>query len=96
MSAPADRPNGAPSGGPGGAPASARAGAPRGAQVGTPRTLTYGLALNEALREEMNRDPAVILMGEDIGVWGGGGVFGVTRGLLDEFGADRVRDTPIS
>ncbi len=60
------------------------------------RTLSYAQALNEALREEMRRDPAVMLMGEDIGVWGGGGVFGVTRGLLDEFGADRVRDTPIS
>jgi acetoin:2,6-dichlorophenolindophenol oxidoreductase subunit beta len=60
------------------------------------RSLTYGQALNEALREEMRRDPAVILMGEDIAVWGGGGVFGVTRGLYDEFGADRVRDTPIS
>jgi acetoin:2,6-dichlorophenolindophenol oxidoreductase subunit beta len=60
------------------------------------RVLTYAQALNEALREEMRRDPAVMLMGEDIGVWGGGGVFGVTRGLLDEFGAERVRDTPIS
>jgi pyruvate dehydrogenase E1 component beta subunit len=60
------------------------------------RMLTYAQALNEALREEMRRDPAVMLMGEDIGVWGGGGVFGVTRGLLDEFGPERVRDTPIS
>ena len=63
---------------------------------GAARLLTYAQALNEALREEMSRDPAVMLMGEDIGVWGGGGVFGVTRGLLDEFGAERVRDTPIS
>ncbi len=61
-----------------------------------PRSLTYVQALNEALREEMRRDPAVMLMGEDIAVWGGGGVFGVTRGLLEEFGPDRVRDTPIS
>lgn len=61
-----------------------------------PRSLTYAQALNEALREEMRRDPAVMLMGEDIAVWGGGGVFGVTRGLLEEFGLDRVRDTPIS
>jgi pyruvate/2-oxoglutarate/acetoin dehydrogenase E1 component len=61
-----------------------------------PRSLTYAQALNEALRDEMRRDPAVMLLGEDIAVWGGGGVFGVTRGLLEEFGADRVRDTPIS
>jgi acetoin:2,6-dichlorophenolindophenol oxidoreductase subunit beta len=60
------------------------------------RVITYAQALNEALREEMQRDPTVMLMGEDIGVWGGGGVFGVTRGLLDEFGPQRVRDTPIS
>lgn len=60
------------------------------------RVITYAQALNEALREEMQRDPTVMLMGEDIGVWGGGGVFGVTRGLLDEFGPERVRDTPIS
>lgn len=60
------------------------------------RILTYAQALNEALREEMQRDPTVILLGEDIGVWGGGGVFGVTKGLLHEFGPERVRDTPIS
>jgi pyruvate/2-oxoglutarate/acetoin dehydrogenase E1 component len=58
------------------------------------RELTYGQALREALREEMMRDPAVFLMGEDIGVYGG--AFGVTRGLLDEFGPERVRCTPIS
>ena len=60
------------------------------------RSLTYAQALNEALREEMQRDPSVMLLGEDIAVWGGGGVFGVTRGLLEEFGSERVRDTPIS
>jgi len=60
------------------------------------RQLTYAEALNEALREEMRRDPAVFVMGEDVAVWGGGGVFGVTRGLVEEFGAERVRDTPIS
>jgi acetoin:2,6-dichlorophenolindophenol oxidoreductase subunit beta len=65
-------------------------------QSAPPRVITYAQALNEALREEMRRDPAVIVMGEDIGVWGGGGVFAVTRGLLEEFGSDRVRDTPIS
>ncbi len=60
------------------------------------REITYAEALNEALREEMRRDPAVFVMGEDVAGWGGGGVFGVTRGLVDEFGAERVRDTPIS
>jgi pyruvate dehydrogenase E1 component beta subunit len=60
------------------------------------RSLTYAEALNEALREEMRRDPRVFVMGEDVAVWGGGGVFGVTKGLVDEFGPERVRDTPIS
>ena len=60
------------------------------------RTITYSEALNEALREEMRRDPAVFVMGEDVAVWGGGGVFGVTKMLLEEFGPTRVRDTPIS
>jgi pyruvate/2-oxoglutarate/acetoin dehydrogenase E1 component len=59
--------------------------------------LRYSDALNVALREEMRRDPHVMLMGEDIAVWGDdGGVFGVTKGLFREFGASRVRDTPIS
>ena len=59
--------------------------------------MTYSAALNRALREEMNRDPSVFVMGEDIGVWGdGGGVFSVTKGLLDEFGSQRILDTPIS
>jgi pyruvate/2-oxoglutarate/acetoin dehydrogenase E1 component len=65
------------------------------APAGT-RVLTYAEALNEALREEMRRDPRVFVMGEDVAVWGGGGVFGVTRGLVEEFGPERVRDTPIS
>jgi len=52
-------------------------------------------ALREALREEMKRDPAVFLLGEDIGkCWGG--AFKVTDGLAQEFGEERVRDTPIS
>jgi pyruvate dehydrogenase E1 component beta subunit len=55
--------------------------------------LTYAGALNLALAEEMRRDGRVWLMGQDIGVMGG--VFGVTRGLLDEFGEERVRDTAI-
>ena len=51
-------------------------------------------ALREALREELIRDPRVFLMGEDIGAYGGS--YTVTKGLLDEFGEERVRDTPIS
>ena len=54
----------------------------------------YRDALNEALREELQRDESVILMGEDIGVFNG--AFKVTNGLLAEFGEKRVRDTPIS
>src|SRR5947199_2106552 len=56
--------------------------------------LRYREALNEALGEEMRRDEAVMVMGEDIGVFNG--AFKVTAGLLDEFGERRVRDTPIS
>jgi len=56
--------------------------------------LTYADALREALREEMLRDPRVVLMGEEIGVFEG--VYKVTRGLLKEFGPERVIDTPIS
>jgi len=58
------------------------------------KELTFADALREALREEMLRDPTVILLGEEIGVFNG--VYRVTRGLLDEFGPERVRDTPIS
>ena len=62
---------------------------------GTPGTLlTYQEAIREALREEMRRDPSVFLLGEDIAKHGG--AFGVTRTLFDEFGAARVRNTPIS
>ena len=56
--------------------------------------LRYAHAISNALRDAMRADPAVILLGEDIA--GAGGSFGVTRGLLDEFGPARVRDTPIS
>lgn len=56
--------------------------------------MTYANALNAALREEMQRDPTVVLMGEDVGAHGG--VFTVSRGLQAEFGPERVRDTPIS
>jgi 2-oxoisovalerate dehydrogenase E1 component len=58
------------------------------------RKINYRQALNEALREEMLRDERVFIMGEDVGVYGG--AYGVTRGLYDEFGPERVRDTPIS
>jgi len=58
------------------------------------REITFSEAIREALREEMKRDETVFLMGEDIGRFGG--VFGVTKGLIDEFGEERVRDTPIS
>jgi pyruvate dehydrogenase E1 component beta subunit len=58
------------------------------------REMTYAEAIREALRQEMQRDEHVFLMGEDIGVYGG--AFGVTLGLLDEFGPERVRDAPIS
>ena len=59
--------------------------------------MTIAEALRQALREEMRRDPRVFLLGEDIGVPGGfGGAFTVTLGLAEEFGRQRVRDTPIS
>jgi pyruvate dehydrogenase E1 component beta subunit len=57
-------------------------------------TITYLQAVSDALREEMRRDEKVFLLGEDMGVYGG--CFGVTRGFLDEFGEERVMDTPIS
>ena len=51
-------------------------------------------ALNEALREEMQRDSRIFLMGEDVGKLGG--VYTVSRGLYELFGRERVRDTPVS
>jgi acetoin:2,6-dichlorophenolindophenol oxidoreductase subunit beta len=60
----------------------------------TARRLTIARAMSEALAQEMQRDPSVLVMGEDIGKLGG--VFGTTQGLLDQFGPERVRDTPIS
>ena len=56
--------------------------------------VTFLEAIREALREEMRRDERVFMLGEDIGAYGG--AFKVTDGLLDEFGAERVVDTPIS
>lgn len=70
------------------------------------RSITYAQAINEAIRLEMRRDPRVILMGEDVAggasiahlaedeAWGG--VLGVTKGLVQEFGRDRILDTPIT
>ena len=70
------------------------------------RQLTYRQAINEAMHQEMRRDPNVIIMGEDIAgapgsedpemldAWGG--VLNVTAGLIKEFGPERVRDTPIT
>ena len=58
------------------------------------REITYAQAINEALTEEMRKDSNVVCLGEDIGVIGGN--FGVTKGLQNEFGKERVRDTPIT
>ena len=58
------------------------------------RSVTFTQLIRETLAAELRRDPSVFLMGEDIGVYGGS--FGVTRGLIDEFGPERIRDTPIS
>jgi pyruvate dehydrogenase E1 component beta subunit len=58
------------------------------------RELSYAEAVREALRQAMEQDPRVVLLGEDIGTYGG--AFGVTDGLLEQFGPERVRDTPIS
>ena len=60
----------------------------------TERTLSYPEALNEALEQEMLRDDRVFLMGEDVGATGG--IFGVSKGLMERYGPERVRDTPIS
>jgi pyruvate dehydrogenase E1 component beta subunit len=57
-------------------------------------TLTVAEAICEGLREEMERDPRVFLMGEDVGAIGG--IFATSRGLQDKFGPERVRDAPIS
>jgi len=56
--------------------------------------MTYAAAIRQVLQEEMRKDERIFLMGEDIGIYGG--AFGVTRGLLEEFGEERVIDTPIS
>jgi pyruvate dehydrogenase E1 component beta subunit len=58
------------------------------------REITYTEAVREALSEAMREDSNVFIMGEDIGVYGG--AFGVTRGMIEEFGPERIRHTPIS
>lgn len=58
------------------------------------RRTTYRDAMRDAIREALRRDPRVFLMGEDIGRYGG--CYAVTKGLLDEFGPERIRDTPLS
>ena len=67
------------------------------ANGGAQGTMSMWRALNAALREALSEDETVIVMGEDLTKWGtGGGIYGVTKNLLSEFGPDRVRDTPIS
>jgi len=56
--------------------------------------ITMRQAISQALWEEMERDPKVFIMGQEVGVWGG--TYAVTKGFYDHFGADRVRDTPIA
>jgi pyruvate dehydrogenase E1 component beta subunit len=56
--------------------------------------ITMRQAISQALWEEMERDPKVFILGQEVGVWGG--TYAVTKGFYDHFGADRVRDTPIS
>ena len=58
------------------------------------REITYADAIREAMSEEMRRDENIIFMGEDIGLYGG--AFGVSRGMFEEFGEERVMDTPIT
>jgi len=58
------------------------------------RTITYREALREALQEALRTDPRVFLMGEDVGEYGG--TYAVSKGLLEEFGPERIRDTPLS
>ena len=57
-------------------------------------TMTYLQAISDGMRQEMRSDDRVLVMGEDIGVFGG--AFKVTDGFIDEFGPDRVMDTPLA
>jgi len=58
------------------------------------RKITYREAVREALQQALRQDPRVFLMGEDVGAYGG--TYAVSKGLLDEFGPERIRDTPLS
>ena len=58
------------------------------------KQITYREAIRQAMIEEMHRDDSVFLMGEDVGVYGGG--FGVSKGMWDIFGPKRIKETPIS
>lgn len=58
------------------------------------REITYAEAIKEAMCEEMRKDDRVVLIGEDVGIYGG--AFGVSRGMIEEFGGERIRDTPIT
>ena len=62
--------------------------------AGASRRITYREAVREALRDALQRDPRVFLMGEDVGSYGGS--YAVSKGLLAEFGPERIRDTPLS
>src|SRR5487761_2098722 len=58
------------------------------------RVVSYREAMREAMREALDRDPRVFLMGEDVGLYGGG--FGVSMGMIEDYGPERIRDTPLS
>ncbi|NJD32951.1 MAG: alpha-ketoacid dehydrogenase subunit beta [Gammaproteobacteria bacterium] len=62
--------------------------------TGTGTVITYREAMKQAIREALASDPRVFVMGEDVGKYGG--CYAVTKGLLDEFGEERIRDTPLS
>lgn len=59
-----------------------------------PTRMTYREACKQAIRDALNRDPRCFVMGEDVGLYGG--CYAVTKGLLEEFGPDRIRDTPLA
>jgi len=63
-------------------------------QMAGERIISFAEALREALDQMMEKDPRVFIMGEDVGIYGG--VFGVTKGLYEKYGPERVRDTPIA
>ena len=60
----------------------------------TPVRMTYREACRQAIRDALTSDPRAFLMGEDVGLYGG--CFAVTKGLLEEFGPNRIRDTPLA